>query len=510
MRVDPKVANLLQRAEEQFRFSSYAQARALAQRALELAPRSASACHMLAAIAFAEGNLDESKRMFERAVAFDPSAAHLRYHLGNVLRLRGEFEHSVASLRRALKLDPGYEMAYLVLGAALRGLGRSAEAVESLRRYVERRPNDADAHHEMANAYRDLGSFEQSLDEVRIALRIDPGHMPARKGLAGLLLLQDRFAEGWPVWLQTFTNKKLLLPDPGTRGDAFRDKRVVVYGNEGVGDEVMFASCIPDLTHYAREVAIHSEARLVPLFARSFPGVQVRAMTKQGTRLTVGQIAPDELHLLTNYLPAYLRFGLESFPKRASYLIPDPAKVDEWRRRFEALGAGVKVGLSWRGGLDPVKRAQRSIPLAYWAPVVRGLDAHFVCLQYGEAAVEIDQLRRACGVKLHRWNDADPLLDLDSFAAQIAALDLVVSVDNSTVHLAGALGTRVWALLPASADWRWRLNCEDTPWYPSMTLVRQHEHARWEEVLKKVRVMLASFTSVQSASSRDPTPTEPA
>jgi ADP-heptose:LPS heptosyltransferase len=175
--------------------------------------------------------------------------------------------------------------------------------------------------------------------------------------------------------------------------------------------------------------------------------------------------------------------------------LADPAQVGEWRRRFDALGAGVKVGMSWRGGVDPINRARRSIPLSAWAPVLSVPGAHFVSLQYGDLGEEIEQVRTQTAVHIHTWRDANPLLDLDFFAAQIAALDLVISVDNTTVHMAGALGIPVWALLPWIPDWRWKMAGTNTLWYPSVQLFRQGEAGNWVTVVEQVRTLLAEYAA---------------
>lgn len=490
-----QIASLLQRAQARFHAAAYGEARDLARRVLELKPHDVNAYHVLAAIAFTEQNFAEAEILFTSAIGLNRRAPHLRYHLGNVQRAQGNHESAAATFRQALKLDPGFAPAYLSLGAALRALGRPQEARECLQRYLQRQPYDADGRHELALAFRDLGKFDLALEHARAALSISPDHMPARKNLATTLLLVENFREGWPAWLQTFTKAKLRLPDPAIGGAAFQKKRVVIYANEGVGDEIMFASCVPDLVKHAPDITLYCDGRLAPLFQRSFPTVRTLAMAKEGAQRTVGLVGPDEFHVLASYLPAYFRFDTASFPQRTSYLRADPVQVSEWRRRFDALGPGLKIGLSWRGGVDPANRAQRSIPLFAWAPVLQIEGAHFVSLQYGDVGAEIEQVRAQTRVPIHTWSDADPLLELDFFAAEIAALDLVVSIDNSTVHMAGALGIPVWALLPRIPDWRWKMAGTTPPWYASIHLIRQREAGQWESVLQQVRTLLAEYTT---------------
>ena len=151
--------------------------------------------------------------------------------------------------------------------------------------------------------------------------------------------------------------------------------------------------------------------------------------------------------------------------------------------RYAALGPGLKIGISWRGGGGDLVRNRRSLALASWARMLRRDSEHVVNLQYGDCAQELAAAERSHGLSIADWDDADPLADLDGFAAQVAALDLVISIDNATVHMAGALGRPVWALLPKPADWRWGTEGDETVWYDSLRLFRQARPGDWAPVM---------------------------
>ena len=323
--------------------------------------------------------------------------------------------------------------------------------------------------------------LDVALRHLREVLNLEPGHAAARI-TSRVLLLAENFEEGWRAWLRSVAS--IPLPDPAHGAAAFHDKTVVIYGTEGVGDEIMFASCVPELARHATAVTLHCERRLKPLFARSFPGVRVFAMDKEGARRTIGWVTPNEFHMLASFLPAYFAPDPSRGP-RGPFLVPDPAQVAEWRRRFDALGPGLKVGVSWRGGVEAINRSRRSIPLPQWTPVLTVPGIHFVNLQYGSNDTEIAPIQDRTGVPIHGWGDADPLTDLDFFAAQVAALDQVVSVDNTTVHLAGALGTPVWALVPFVPDWRWTMAGSRSCWYSLVRLVRQNSRDTGEASCRK-------------------------
>jgi len=193
-----------------------------------------------------------------------------------------------------------------------------------------------------------------------------------------------------------------------------------------------------------------------------------------------------DLIIAIGSLPLRFRADLSCFPHRRSYLTPHPEKVDEWKKRVQSLPDGLRGGISWKGGKDPRARKMRSVVLEQWKDILLLKGITFINLQYGECKVEIMEAKENLNAVIYDWTDADPLQDLDNFAAQIAALDLVISVDNATVHMAGALGVPVWTLLPYSPNWRWMLDREDTPWYPAMRLFRQPAFGDWETVMKKV------------------------
>jgi FkbM family methyltransferase len=239
---------------------------------------------------------------------------------------------------------------------------------------------------------------------------------------------------------------------------------------------------------------VECDKRLVPLFARSFPEARVIARLESHAHYPRQLPAPD-LKVAIGSLPRYFRPSLDSFPRTPGYLVPDQAAVHRWKDRYEALGRGLKVGISWKGGKELFVRRSRSTELSLWKEVLALKGAHFINLQYGDCAAELQSVHEHQGVTIHRWPGSDPLADLDDFAAQIASLDLVLSVDNATVHMAGALGIPTWILLPRGSDWRWMQECDDTPWYGSTSLFRQQqEPGNWSGVFTAVAAKLKALT----------------
>jgi hypothetical protein len=257
-----------------------------------------------------------------------------------------------------------------------------------------------------------------------------------------------------------------------------------VWGEQGVGDQVMFASAVPDLLDRGARCVIEADTRLEPLFRRSFSGISFLARDTT-TAAEIEHFAAD-YQVFVGSLCRWLRPSPASFPSRPGFLKADSALTEGYRQRYrERFGDRPVIGISWRGGTREIARI-RSIPLAAWSPVLRQRNFGFVNLQYGDCRADLAAVQCEMGVEVFHDDMVDPLKNLDGFAAQTAAMDLVISIDNSTVHMAGALDVPVWVLLPAVPDWRWMLDRSDSPWYSSVRLFRQPKVGEWSPVIDRV------------------------
>jgi len=479
----------------------------------------------------------EAEQQFRRAIEREPHTAGFHYNLANCLREQGRREEAVESYRQALQLDPESAEAWNNLGNALHDLRRDAEAEEAFRRALSFRPNFADAALNLGNLLRgrerldeavacyrqavqrqpenvnawinlgytleDLRQMDDAVAAYESALQHDPDSPQAHLNRALARLRQEDFQNGWPEydWRLKKNGEESLFAEvmrmhqlPEQLNSAF------VVGEQGIGDQILFASCLPDLIARCRRCRLSCDERLRPMFARSFPTAEIVAAGD----CSAADHRSAECLLPLGSLPRLFRPTMEAFPQSTGYLVPHPGLLSEWRRRLAALRPGLVVGISWRGGRDPVVNRRRSTQPADWADLLAVPGVRFVNLQYGSRADELAEFAACSGSAVHDWPDVDPLADLDHFASQIAALDLVISVDNSTVHLAGALGVPTWTLLPRASDWRWFLDREDSPWYASVRLFRQprkvpasHPAGLWKSVFQRVvqelRLLVSRF-----------------
>ena len=461
---------------------------------------------------------DEAIDCYQKAIQFNQTFAGSYYHIGSVLEVMGQYDEAINYYQKAIKYDPNFIGSYNNLGNAYRKLDRLDEAIPYFQKAIELNPNFWGSYYNLGQVYQSKSFDNEAINCYQKVIQLNPNHIATMNNLGNILLerrqinealsyfnkaihfqsnygepyfgkaiimlLTGNFEEGWKEyeWRWKTEDYKYLqrsFSQPVWDGSSLKGKTLFIYAEQGVGDEIMFASCLPDVINRAESCIIECDKRLVRLFSRSFLGTEI--IERTGTDKNVQSVFPFfDMAIAMGSLPLHVRTTLSSFPQRKSYLIPDPEKAEKWHNRVNAFGEGLKVGISWRGGKNPRLRKDRSIILEQWKEILFIKGIHFINLQYGECKEEIAETKDKLKVIIHDWEDADPLKDLDNFSAQISDLDLVISVDNATVHMAGALGIPVWTLLPYSPNWRWMLNRNDSPWYPTMRLFRQPSPGDWE------------------------------
>ncbi|CAO3441385.1 tetratricopeptide repeat protein [Azospirillum endophyticum] len=401
---------------------------------------------------------------------------------------------SVAGHGRGLVLLPGNPVLLNNRADGWLKLAELERAEEDARAAVAAEPGFAAGWNTLGSILMARGRAGDALDAYDQAMRVDPANdapdnAQARFNRSIALLTLGRLAEGWDAYEQGWAVPsgrfpRAGFPQPPWDGRPLKDGALLVWGEQGLGDEVMFASLVPQLVKDGVRVVLDCDARLAPLLARGLPGVTVVARSEPlDARLTTPDVVAQSP---AGSLPRLMRRRIGDFAGRQPpFLKADPDRVAELRQRVaDGHGEGRRlVGISW-SSKNAAAGPLRSIPLGRLAEALDGaLDGPgvtLVSLQYGDVAAEV----AAAGVSdpgLDAWGD------IDGLAALIAAMDLVVSVDNSTVHLAGGLGRPTWALLPHAADWRWMQGRRDTVWYPSVRLFRQHRAGDWDGVLRDLR-----------------------
>lgn len=487
---------------ECLRAGNFEEARHLCSELLKKQPDNADLLNLFGIIHYHIGDYQAALRCMQRVLRVYPDNADVYYHLGLILRAQGDLTAAINAYRRALKINPHFPEAHVNLGYALQAAGEVDAAITCYRKAIELNPNFTPAYNNIGLIFQEQRRLDEAIIYYQKAIDLNPGFADAHWKMSLALLLSGNLKQGWEEYEWRWKTKKFLAENPVRQpaqfsqsawdGSSLEGKSIFIYSEQGIGDEIMFASCFQEVIDQVDKCIVECDKRLIPIFTRSFPGALFIERGKE-TDLSASKLPQTDMVIPSGSLPKFLRIDLSSFPGKR-YLVPEAEKVKVWRDRFRELGDGMKVGISWRGGANPEVRQKRSIALKQWATLLSLSGIHFMNLQYGDYKGELREVQENYGVTIHDWEDADPLKDLDNFAAEIAALDLVLSVDNSTVHMAGAMGTPVWVLLPLVPDWRWMLGREDSPWYPTMRLFRQQSPGDWESVIKRIAGELGAIT----------------
>ncbi len=417
-------------------------AEGLYRRILQTDPRHADALHLLGVIAFQSGDNVKALDLITQALRVAPRYPEALNNLGNVLEKMGRLEDALLSYQEAVAQKPDYAIAHKHLGTTLRGLGRLDEAAAGYERAIALDPEAAEPHFNLGHLY----------------------------------LLMGRFRDGWKEFdwrrrVAEFNHDPRPYPEPLWDGGEADGKTLFFYPEQGLGDILQFVRYLLPVAAAGGRIILETPAQMARLL-EGFDGAH--ALVPTGTAPP-----PFDCHASLLDLPGIMATDLETIPAPASYISPDPALTEAWAGRLGRHG-DFRIGLAWAGNPDHTNDASRSIDPGLLKPLAQIPGVSLYSLQVGRDG----EAEAVFGGAIEDL--APDLTDFAETAAAISNLDLVVSVDTAVVHLAGAMGRPVWTLLPFMPDWRWLLDRDDSPWYPSMRLFRQKAAGEWPGVIKRL------------------------
>ncbi|MDQ1302639.1 MAG: tetratricopeptide repeat protein [Pseudomonadota bacterium] len=485
---------LLQQAVRLHQQGQLDAAEAIYRKILRADPVSHRALNLIGLAGFQRGNFEAALGHLSRAATLAPKTAKYHYDLGVVTQTHGALAESVTHYQRALALNADSAATWENLGVALFDLDRNRESIAAFEHALALNPASLLALGNLATLRRWQGDHAAALALIKQGLALDPLNADLRMKRAETLLATGEFIAGWEDYAWRFVHGAVwgaqastCVPLPKWAGEPLAHRRVLLHGEQGIGDEVMFASCLRELADIPSHFTLLCDRRLVPAMTRSFPFLHVEPNTPRPWG-AAGEAVGADLRIPLGDLPRVFRNSAASFAPRGAFLQADPAGRQAWRQRLDALGSGLKIGISWRGGNTPRTRQARSLPLPALEPLFTRPGLRLISLQYGDCEQELATAPEAIRSGLTCFSDIDPLSDLDGMFALMAELDLVISVDNSTVHFGGALGVATWMLAPALTDWRWPTDGTDSRWYASVRLFRQPpgDRSDWASVVAAV------------------------
>lgn len=417
--------------------------------------------------------------LIDAVLEADPNNAPALHFLGYVYLMGGQYSFAYQAYRRALQEHPGNHALWTSLGRAAHELNRHDEAIKCFLKSAEINPEYAMAYANAAATFAKISKWEDAEKSARLALECDPNDLPAHLNLAHALLAQGKWKEGWQEWGKSLGCKyrKEWVYGDETRWDGSPDKRVVIYGEQGLGDEIFYASCVPDAIEISQKVWIDCDPKLEGLFKRSFPRSEVHGTRRDESPNWIVN-ASIEHRCAIGGLPEFFRNDSKTFPRK-TYLVADPERRLMWRALFDSWGKKV-IGITTHGGAKHTNAAGRKIEFDDLLPLLEK-DYAFVSLDYQPDDTELDE--ELNGVKIHKFPFATQSQDYDDTAALIAELDYVVGVPTTAQHCAAAMGVQTICLVPQHHQWRY--GQPSMPWYRTMRLIYQGEKT-WAEVIKSV------------------------
>ncbi len=529
------------------------------QQALRIRPDDSGVYNNLGNVLVAQGKFAEAVAACQRAVQLDPTNAGAFNNLANAFKGFKDFDQAVACYRQAVYVNPDYAEAYNNLGLTLMEQNKPAEAMVSYQQALRIKPDYADACNHLGLALAEQWQMDEAITCYDRALQIEPNHVRAQfaKGVAlyeqarpaeavtcfdralrlkpdmpdahwgrGLALLQlGDLQQGWTEYEYRWQCKPFSprpFPKPLWDGSPLAGKTILIHAEQGLGDTMQFVRLMPQVKARGGRIVFECQETLIPLLSRSFgvsSGVVSGEWSTDTTRhspltthhspltthhspLTIDEFFPQntppppfdvQAPLLS--LPHILGITLANIPAQVPYLSADPQLVERWRRELSPI-RGFKIGIAWHGNPKVRFNQLRSIPLVHFASLSRLEGVRLVSLQKG---VGSEQLRDCQFPVIDLGNRLDETAGafMDT-AAVMKSLDLIVAGNSSIAHCRRRLGVPIWVPLSAPPEWRWMLEREDSPWYPTLRLFRQTRPGDWAEVFARIATELKSLLASRS------------
>ena len=485
------VSALLNQAVRSYQVGHLDEAEGLCRAILRVDANHVEALYLLGVVQSRLGRSKEALASYDRVLAIKPDYAQVLTNRGAALWDLKRFEDALVSYDKALAIKPDFAWALYNRGNILRELNRAEDALVSYEKALAIKPDYTEALNNRGVTLQDLKRFDEAMASYDQAIALKPNNAGAllNRGLCKLLL--GHYQEGWQDYewrwgASGFLGKRPKINAATWEREDLTGRRLIVFGEQGLGDTIQFARFLPELVQRKAKVTFLMQAKLVRVLRPLIGDIDVVSAIND-------QDAFDFQCALMG-LPLRFNTELDTIPAKIPYLSAEPDRVTRWKERTGAHG--FKIGIGWQGNPNGQDN-HKDIPLEEFLPLTRIPQVRLISLQYRDG---VDQLARLPGdVKIETLGDdfdSGPDAFIDT-AAVMANLDLIISSCTSIPHLAGALGRPTWIVLKHVPDWRWLLDREDSPWYPTMRLFRQPKRDDWTSVFSKIERELRSLLNAK-------------
>jgi len=433
---------------------------------------------------------DEGLEWCHKALEADPKSVCALTNLAAIEIDKGRLDDAIAHTKVAIEIDQSYAVAHQNLAEALRQANRLKEARGAINKALKWNPNGATAHFCLGQILLGDNDWEGARKAFNQVLKLDPGHPDALLALGNMSFFSGDLHGFWGAYQQRWKSRNYKSPDrkfPSSRwaGQELAGKNVLIWGEQGIGDEIFFAGLVPDALAECGHCTLEVEPRLVSLFSRSFSEARVVPRMTPSHRDTRAE--DISVNLPIGDLPSRYRPSFDGFRPVGKYLVADPGTTQTLREKYLEGRKELLVGISWHSAIA------KRIPLEGWGPIFGVPGVRFVSLQYGERLDELEAARKALAVDILYDPEIDPLTKMDDFAAQVDAMDIVVTIDNSTVAVAAGLDIPILAMLPAMADWRYLEKDGRNLWHDCLRQFQPERPGEWRAVIEETAAALSDF-----------------
>jgi len=465
------------------------------KKSIEQDPSYAGPYYNLAEVCQDKGMLDEAILSYKKALELNPALSGAYYNIGAILQAKGEYDEALAYYKESLQLDSNHFDTYTAIGVILQEKDQLDEALEYHHTALQLNPNLEDAYNNIGVIMREKGKIDEAVLNYQRALQLNPYSPEIHFGFSLILLLSGKFAQGWKEHEWRLLTKEIgsfyrEFNKPLWDGSDLQGQTILLHAEQGLGDTIQFIRYAPLVAQRGANVIVECQKELVSLISM----VQgVHKVIEENQQLPV-----FDLHCPLLSLPHLLGTTTDNIPAHMPVFSVNASDVHKWQDKFFHSDGILNVGLVWAGNSLNKKDRFRSLPLEIFLPLTVIQNVVFYSLQKGPASMQVKN--PPAGMEIIDY--MEKVQDFSDTAALIENLDLVISVDTAVAHLAGSLGKPVWVLLPFSPDWRWMLNRQDSPWYPTMKLFRQASSRDWESVIHDVKNELRNLTDDKYHKSR--------
>ena len=463
-------------------------------KAINIQPNFDQAHNNLGNVQEETGRLREAIKSYKKAIEINPNYAEAYSNLGNALAELDNNMEAFISQKKAVELEPYNSEFNNNLGIALKDLGKFEESIFSYNKAIKLNPSYAEAYSNLGNALTELGNFKEAIINYEHAIRLNPKYKKANLNEALVRLKLEEFEIGWKKYemrLGEGTNIPIRYPVEKIWNGNYLSGTLLVWGEQGLGDHIIFSSMLTDLSKYAKNIILEIDGRLENLLKRYFKEkniLNIKILNKKKIMYNFDK------HIAIGSLGQYLRKSKKSFestPKK--FFVSSSTKEKELKINL-SQNKKLKIGISWRTLNN--KQKFRNINLEEMLPIFSNSNCEFIDLQFGKFENDLAYLRSEHGINIISINEIDNYNNIDNLASLINCLDLVITIQNTNAHLAGALGKETWLMLAKNARWHWFTSEKKSIWYPAIKIFKQKKIGIWNSVINDISINLKSLKKI--------------